>query len=283
MLKIGDLSKLSQVSVKTLRYYDEVGLLKPSQVDRFTGYRYYSIDQIPRLNRILAFKDLGLSLEQIGRLLDEDLPPAQIRGMLRMKQAEIQDQLQDEQSRLRRIEARLRQIELEDSMPTYDIVLKKVDPQKVISIRDTLPTYGDQIHLWIELANYLIARKAKAAGPSITIYHDPEYRERDVELETATPVSAPLPESQRVKVRELPGIDLAATLIHKGRYENFGQSYAALASWIEANGYRITGPNREVYLLCAANVYDDPTVFGEFVTENPDEFLTEIQFPVEKV
>lgn len=283
MLKIGDLSKLSQVSVKTLRYYDEVGLLKPSQVDRFTGYRYYSIDQIPRLNRILAFKDLGLSLEQIGRLLDEDLPPAQIRGMLRMKQAEIQDQLQDEQSRLRRIEARLRQIELEDSMPTYDIVLKKVDPQKVISIRDTLPTYGDQIHLWIELANYLIARKAKAAGPSITIYHDPEYRERDVELETATPVSAPLPESQRVKMSELPGIDLAATLIHKGRYENFGQSYAALASWIEANGYRITGPNREVYLLCAANVYDDPTVFGEFVTENPDEFLTEIQFPVEKV
>lgn len=283
MLKIGDLSKLSQVSVKTLRYYDEVGLLKPSQVDRFTGYRYYSIDQIPRLNRILAFKDLGLSLEQIGRLLDEDLPPAQIRGMLRMKQAEIQDQLQDEQSRLRRIEARLRQIELEDSMPTYDIVLKKVDPQKVISIRDTLPTYGDQIHLWIELANYLIARKAKAAGPSITIYHDPEYRERDVELETATPVSAPLPESQRVKMSELPGIDLAATLIHKGRYENFGQSYAALASWIEANGYRITGPNREVYLLCAANVYDDPTVFGEFVTENPDEFLTEIQFPVGKV
>jgi len=76
MLKIGDLSKLSQVSVKTLRYYDEVGLLNPSQVDRFTGYRYYSIEQIPRLNRILAFKDLGFSLEQIARLLDENLPPA---------------------------------------------------------------------------------------------------------------------------------------------------------------------------------------------------------------
>ena len=283
MLKIGDFSKLSRVSVKTLRYYDEVGLLNSSQVDRFTGYRYYSIEQIPRLNRILAFKDLGFSLEQIARLLDENLPPAQIRGMLRMKQAEIQDQLEEEQARLRRIEARLRQIEQEDSMPTYDIVLKKVDPQRVISVRDTLPTFGDQVSLWIELANYLISRKTKAAGPSITIYHDPEYCERDVDLETATPVSVSLPESQRVKVRELPGIDVVATLIHKGRYENFGQTYSALVSWIEANGYRITGPNREVYLLCAANVYDDPTVFGEYLTEDPDEFLTEIQFPVDKV
>jgi DNA-binding transcriptional MerR regulator len=165
MLKIGDLYKLSQVSVKTLRYYDEVGLLKPSQVDRFTGYRYYSIDQIPRLNRILAFKDLGLSLEQIGRLLDEDLPPSQIRGMLRMKQAEIQDQLLDEQARLRLIEARLRQIELEDSMPTYDIVLKKVDPQKVISIRDTLPTFGDQIHLWIYFGQLLDRQESQLPVP----------------------------------------------------------------------------------------------------------------------
>ena len=283
MLKIGDLSKLSQVSVKTLRYYDEVGLLNPSQVDRFTGYRYYSIEQIPRLNRILAFKDLGFSLEQIARLLDENLPPAQIRGMLRLKQVEIQDQLEEEQARLRRIEARLRQIEQEDSMPTYDVVLKKVEPQTVISIRDTLPNFGAQQTLWIELANYLISRKAKAAGPSITIYHDPEYREQDVDLETATPVNTSLPESQRVKVRELPGIDLAAALIHKGGYDNIGQTYSALVSWIEANGYRITGANREVYLLCTANVYEDPTVFGEFVTENPEEFLTEIQFPVEKV
>jgi len=97
--------------VKTLRYYDEIGLLKPAQVDRFTGYRYYSEDQLPRLNRILALKDLGLSLEQIGRLLDDDLPPAQLRGMLRLKQAEIQQCVEEEQARLARVEMRLRQIE----------------------------------------------------------------------------------------------------------------------------------------------------------------------------
>src|SRR4030065_921765 len=99
MIRIGDFSKLSRVSVKTLRYYDEVGLLKPVEVDRFTGYRYYSIDQLARLNRILVFKDLGFSLDQITQLLDESLPAAQIRGMLRLKQAEIQDRVREEQGR----------------------------------------------------------------------------------------------------------------------------------------------------------------------------------------
>ncbi len=90
MFKIGDFSKLSQVSVKALRLYDQMGLLKPSQVDRFTSYRYYSASQLPRLNRILALKNLGFSLEQIAKLLDDQIPPEQIRGMLRLKQAELQ-------------------------------------------------------------------------------------------------------------------------------------------------------------------------------------------------
>src|SRR5579862_8956297 len=93
MFKIGDFSKLSQVSMKTLRFYDQLGLLKPTHVDDFTGYRYYTADQLPRLNRILAFKDLGFTLEQIGPLLEEGIPAAQIRGMLRLKQAEIQQRM----------------------------------------------------------------------------------------------------------------------------------------------------------------------------------------------
>ena len=112
LLKIGDFSKISQVSVKTLRYYDEVGLLRPVEVDPFTGYRYYSAGQLPRLHRVLALKDLGFSLEQISRLLDDELSPAQIRGVLRMKQAELQQHIRDELARLARVEARLRQLEL---------------------------------------------------------------------------------------------------------------------------------------------------------------------------
>ncbi|MCK4450116.1 MAG: MerR family transcriptional regulator, partial [Anaerolineae bacterium] len=102
MFKIGDFSRISQVSVKTLRYYDEIGLLKPAHVDRFIGYRYYSVDQLGRLHRILALKGLGLSLEQVTRLLDDHLTSEQIRGMLRMKRAEMQQRVEEERERLAR-------------------------------------------------------------------------------------------------------------------------------------------------------------------------------------
>src|SRR5262245_41005932 len=124
MFKIGDFSKLSRVPVKTLRYYDELGLLRPAHVARFTSYRYYAIDQLPRLNGILALKDLGFSLDQIARLLDDALSSTQMREILRMKQAEIHLRLQDEQARLARVEARLMLIEQEEHMPEYDVVLK---------------------------------------------------------------------------------------------------------------------------------------------------------------
>ena len=125
MFKIGDFSRLSLVSVKALRYYDELGLLKPARVDEFTGYRYYSASQLTRLNRILAMKDMGMSLEQIALLLDKELTPDQIRGMLRLKQVELRQQLVEGQARLARIEAWLQAFEQEVTMPAYDVVLKE--------------------------------------------------------------------------------------------------------------------------------------------------------------
>ena len=251
-------------------------------VDRFTSYRYYSADQLPRLNRILALKDLGLSLAQIARLLDGDLPPAQIRGMLLLKQAQLQQQVQEEQVRLARVERRLRQIEQEGTMPAYEVVLKKVDPQMVIAIRDTIPTYGGQGPLWGELAAYLEQHGARAAGPSLTIYYDTEYRERDVDVEVATPVDALLPSSDRVTIRELPGAEQMACVVHVGSYDNLSQVYNALLTWIEANNYRIVGPSREVYLRCRDNNYADPAVYAGYLTDDPTAFVTEVQFPVEK-
>ena len=131
MFKIGDFSRLSLVSVKALRYYDELGLLKPARVDEFTGYRYYSASQLTRLNRLLAMKDMGMSLEQIALLLDKELTPDQIRGMLRLKQVELRQQLVEGQARLARIGAWLQAFEQEVTMPAYDVVLKKVAPLQV--------------------------------------------------------------------------------------------------------------------------------------------------------
>src|SRR6476661_8840594 len=102
MFRIGEFARMGQVSVRTLRHYDELGLLEPVEIDRFTGYRYYSTGQLPRLNRIVALKEVGLSLEQIGQLLDADLTPEQLEAMLKLKQVELCQQLDEIKTQLSR-------------------------------------------------------------------------------------------------------------------------------------------------------------------------------------
>src|SRR5689334_176399 len=119
MIRIGEFSKLVQVPVPTLRYYDQVGLLKPVEVDPMTGYRYYSASQLPRLHRILALKGLGFSLDQIQTVLDEGLTPEQMRGMLRLRHAQISQHLAEAQSQLTEVEVYLQQIEREEQLSPY--------------------------------------------------------------------------------------------------------------------------------------------------------------------
>jgi effector-binding domain-containing protein len=269
MFKIGQFSRFSQVTVKTLRYYDEIGLLKPAEVDRFTGYRYYSASQLPRLNRILALKDLGLSLDQIAQLIEGDLTPDQIRGMLRLKQVEIEEQLQEEQARLARVEWRLKQIEQEETMPTQEVVLKQTAAQSVASVRDTVPVTGIS-QLFGEIFAYLGQHRINPAGPPISIYYDQEFHEQETDIEIAVPVAGSVPAGNRVKPSELPAVEHMACIVHEGSYEAIGGTYGQLLSWVEANGYRINGPVREVYLRGPESGDDTST------------YVTEIQFPVEK-
>ena len=270
MFKIGDFSKLSQVSVKTLRYYDEIGLLRPSEIDRFTGYRHYTASQLARLNRILLLKDLGLSLDQIGRLLKSDLPPAQLRGMLKLRQAEIERSIEEEEARLARVAALLNQIEQENvNMSTYDIVIKKIAPVRVASIRDVVANYGAQGELWGELGAYLAQHNVKPVAPCLTLDHNDSYKERDVDLEVCEVIDAALPVSDRVKVRELPAVEAMACTVHHGPFPQLNQGYQALMQWAEANGYRFAGPSREVYLEVSTTGDDSTNV-------------AEIQIPIEK-
>ncbi len=270
MFKIGEFSRLSQVPVKTLRYYDEIHLLKPAKVDEFTGYRYYSAEQLYRLNRILALKDLGLSLAQIGELLDGDLPVEQMRGMLRIKQAEVKGRVEEEQARLARVEWRLKQMEQEGIMSTQEVLIKNVPALKVASVRDVIPTYGDISQLYGELFKYVGRRRARPSGPALSIYYDEGYRETDIDVEAAVPVSKDLPDGDRVKVRELPAVEEMACIVHRGSYDSMGEPYQRLLTWIEDNGYRICGPNREVYIK------------GPGLLTKPSKYVTELQIPVEK-
>ena len=272
MIRIGDFSKLSRVSVKTLRYYDEMGLLKPIAVDHFTGYRFYEFDQLPRLYRILALKDLGFSLEEVGRLLTEKLSAEQMRGMLKLRQAEIRQRVEAEAERLARVERWLRQIEQENSMSRYDVVIKKLDAVEAASVRGVVPTPPDQGALWGELMGALNEQQARMIGPPMAIYHDGEFKERDWDIEVVMPIAEALTPDKRLRVYRLPGFETAACVVHAGPFATIGQAYDALAKWIDENGYRIVGPWRELNLR-------PPEPPGD---QNDVNTLTEIQFPVEK-
>ncbi len=274
MLKIGDFSKLSQISIKTLRFYDEKGLLKPGQTDRFTGYRYYSVDQLPRLNRILALKDLGFSLEQIRQAMTENLTTVELRGMLRLKRAEAEQAVEKERGRLERIEARLRQIEQEKTMSKYDVVLKKINSITVVSARDVIPAYGDIGRLIGEVFTFLGKRGVQPAGAPFAIWHDHGYKDTRVDAELAVPVNdaaaGALVDEGNIKIYRMPEEQMAC-VVHQGSYSDFGLAYGALGEWVETNGYRICGANREIYLS------------GPESSKDPAYYITEIQFPVEKV
>ncbi len=271
MFKIGEFSKLSHVTVKTLRHYDRMGLLKPAQTDPFTGYRYYSAAQLPRLNRILALKAMGLSLEEVSRLLENDLAVDEMRGILRLKQAQLNAQLKEQQAQLERVAWQLNLIEREETMATPEITIKRVPEISVVCLRDTVPTYSDISQLLEETYGFMGQHGIAPAGAPMGIYYDEEYQERDVDMEVAVPVAVKVPAGSRVTGRKLPAVESMACLVHQGPYEAIGASYNQMMQWIEANGYRINGPSREVY------------VRGPESGNDASGYITEIQTPVEKV
>lgn len=281
MFRIGEFSKLTRVSVRMLRHYDQLGLLKPSRTDTFTNYRYYSADQLPRLNRILALRDVGFSLEQIGSMLDQELPSEQLLGMLKLKRAEIEQQMQTEHLRLAQLEARISQMNDQTVSNKYDIVLREIEPQLVATRREVAPDDDRITYMFEELERHVDRFNARADKPPITIYHDPEYRDENIDAEVAVPLKMAIPGSDEVRVIEMPRIAQAACVVHTGNYATIYQAYNALLNWIEANGYRMTGPIREVYLGYSAEGlgFELPPTY---LAKDSNQFVTELQLEIEK-
>ena len=268
MFKIGDFSRLTRVTVKALRHYDELGLLSPSRVDAETGYRYYSTGQMPRLHRILALKDLGFSLQQVGMMLGGDLPPDLLRGMLERRRDEVRQQVEEEQRRLRSVEARLQLLmQGERSMSQPEVLVKKVEAQRVVSLRRVIPTYPHVKDLFDELCGYLGGLELQPAGPPMALYHESECRERDVDAEVAVPVRVDVPERGEIRMRTLEGAEVAS-IVHVGPYEALPAAYDVLMRWIEAHQSRLAIPARELYLK------------GPESGDGPETWVTEIQIPL---
>jgi predicted transcriptional regulator YdeE len=272
VLKIGDFAKLARVSVKTLRHYGRLGVLKPAWVDRFTGYRYYTLDQLSRLNRILALKDLGFSLEEVRRLLRDDLSAAELRGMLTIKCAELERRVRTEQVRLQRVEARLQQMEREGEVRPYDVVLKALPARQVVGVRGPISTYRHIRQLFDELEQ-CIQRRDLTTGedvPRIAIYYDEGGSEQGIDAEAAVPIAARLHVEPPAVMHNLPAVEAVACVVHHGAYDALGEAYGAAMAWIEDNGYCISGPTREVYLR-------EPRPWP-----GPSPCVIDVQFPVER-
>jgi DNA-binding transcriptional MerR regulator len=282
MFKIGEFSRLGRVTVDTLRHYDTLGLVRPAKVDPFTGYRYYTAKQLLVLQRIAALKELGFSLDEIARILQEQLTTDQLRGMLKMQLVAAERDLQITQSRLDRIQARLTYLNLEDDMPDYEVTLKPVAAQTVATIREVVPTLEQMPErcsaMFDTIAEWMVQNRLPF-GPSLSIYYGDSFTGENIDTECAFVVpdaqaaQAALPTGEII-VRRLEPLPLAATTIVTDEEGAFYKqpggltpAYNALAQWIEANGYQITGEPRELF--------HGSVKHGDLTAE--------IQFPVAKV
>jgi DNA-binding transcriptional MerR regulator len=273
MFRIGEFSRLCQVSVKTLRFYDGIGLLRPARIDEATGYRYYAEEQRTRLQQVLALKEAGFSLEEIAGVIDEGSSPGMLTAMLRSRREAIRQLIRVEKARLARVEAWLEAMDRErieaEGGAASPVVVKEVASYTIASVRDVIPAYHKIDDLFDEVRSHLSRQGVRPAGAPFAIWYDPEYRDEEVDGEAAIPVEAAAPGSGRVAVRKLPGVATMACVIHHGGRDTFREAYTSLLLWVRAGDYRIVGPHREVYLR-------QPDC------QDPESGITEIQFPVRR-
>lgn len=269
MFKISQFAKLGQVSVKTLRYYDEIGLLKPAYTDKETSYRYYQAHQLCILNRIFAFKELGFTLEQIRHLLNKEISIEQMKGMFRLKLAEIQAQIEQEQARLQRIQERWERMEKEGGLnkTKHEVVLKQVDQQPILSLRKQ--TSIERIPSLFEQLNQQVGMKRYSSLSKIVLWHDCQPGEEKMDLEVGYLLHSDQVEANQ-SVRYLSEVPMMATLLHRCHPGKTCSASSELGVWIESQGYRMKEqePRREIFLA---------------QHEGANDYLAELQIAVEKV
>jgi len=275
MFLIGEFSKISRVSKRLLHYYDEIGLLKPAHIDPQTGYRYYSAKQLPRLNRILALKELGLTLDSIAGMMQADVSDEEIHGMLLLKKAEVEQTVLEEVQRLRRIEARLQQNQRSDE--ALDVVVKSIPAQLFLSIRAVIPSPEEMLQLVEQVQRVLPSRvDPRVLCPFAGVVYTDGFTLRNNDVEFGyilkKPVEEPIALSEEyvLRMHELPAIQTMATAVQTGGPDLVFVALGRIAQWIEANGYRIAGPYREIGV--------------ELPGSAPfDEMIIEVQMPLERM
>jgi DNA-binding transcriptional MerR regulator/effector-binding domain-containing protein len=270
MFAIGEFARHGRVSVRVLRHYDAIGLLEPVCVDPATGYRFYEAGQLSRLNRIVALKNLGFTLQQVASILDDQVTLADLRGMLKLRQSELQEQIATDAARLAQVEARLQAIEGEASEPAA-VMVRRIGPAQVAELTSMAAGYEPQFitpviqPLYHALTRQLCDANIAVTGPGVAYYEDAGDEAGAVKVHAALPVAEQPGGLRGFRVIDLSEIPAAATLIHHGSMDDILPSIQALARWIDASGHRSLGYAREVTLKLA---------------DARDDWVTELQEPI---
>lgn len=270
MFRIGEFSRLTQVSIRMLRYYHETGILKPAEVDQWTGHRIYSVEQIPRLNRILNLRDSGFNISEIAVALNMD--DQSLLALLDQKRLEIERAIKAEQEKLRKIE--LAQSELQGGKGEYHnhISMKSIPAYQVLSLRKVVPTYYSEGDLWKELSAYASTGKMEMTGDAFSIYHDTEFREHNVDIELCIPVKKAGQNTSLFCFRMTEPVPTMACTMVYGDFSNIKGAYLAFAEWLQKNSeYKMSNPMRQIVHR------------GPWNENNPGKYLIELQIPLEHI
>ncbi|MFI6081571.1 MerR family transcriptional regulator [Streptomyces sp. NPDC051217] len=268
MFTIGDFARYGRVSARMLRHYDAIGLLRPSRTDPHSGYRYYAAAQ---LNRIIALKDLGFTLQQVWEILEDRVNSDELRGMLTLRRAELEAAMAAAAATLVQVEARLRSIESEGRMPTEDVVVKNVPTVRVAELSAVAATYEPQDigpvigPLYEELFRRLGAAGVAPTGPGVARYEDAPEGNGAVVVHAGVVVAADPAPGHDFEILDLPPIERAATIVHRGSMDTIMPTAQILARWMDTGGHRSAGYAREVNLECPAD---------------KDKWVTELQEPL---
>jgi DNA-binding transcriptional MerR regulator len=268
MFRIGDFSRIARVSCRLLRYYDELGLLQPARVEQDTGYRYYSAAQLPRLNRILVLKELGMSLEQIARIIDANPSASELRAMLLVRRNDAERAVQEEAARLRQIETRIAQVDADGVLSVDDVVVRAEPARTLLSLRRTVGSFVEARGLIGELHALV---KGRPPGAVMAVAHAQAFEQDEIDVEFGFVLegSTSTKHAGQLQLRELPAEESVAACVRIGLPEHAHLVTGKIGSFVEANGYELAGPSRELFL-------QPPQ------PDRMEESVVEMQFPIKK-
>jgi DNA-binding transcriptional MerR regulator len=256
---IGEFARHGRVSVRMLRHYDAIGLLRPAQVDPATGYRAYRAAQLAELNRVVALKDLGFTLEQVRALLDEKVSVEQVRGMLALRRADLEATVAASTQRLVQVEARLRAIELDGRLPAHEVAVKRLPAARMAELSTTVDNFhpddiGPVVYpLCAELGRRLASAAVTPVGRLTCYYDNSSGGDGAVAVHAAVPIATEHgTDLNGLSIMDVHPADYA-TLVHRGPMDAVLPAWQALARWVDAHGHHSTRPTRELYLECPAD------------------------------